>query len=607
MEIKEYSTDSKQSSLQPSGKSPYQAAFWFALGVFLLAFLVSTLYARSLEDQNKKDFQVKLAQDVGTLRSHTSSSIEGYSRLLLSAVALFSVKPDVTRDDWLNFFDLARKENNFPNIVGMGYASAITADQADTFQQQQRDTGQSDFTVSTSLSTGRLGVITYLSPDSPENTRALGYDMFAEPNRRVAMQKARDDAGIVMTSPVKLVQDGDRPKVNGVLIYYPIYEGKSTPATLEARRELIRGYAYIVLRPADILQQFVDSHGLDFSNALIEVSDTTNPRQLVPLYHSPGAGKSTESVEETLNVDTRTWRLHVASRNLASRQIGPVVVFVLGGIVSLLVSGFTYWLLSRRIKRITTAYEGEVKRTKDELLALASHQLRTPASGVKQYLGILSSGVVGALSSEQQSVAKKAYEANERQLQIINELLYVSKADAGQLVIEPKQFDITELTRRCIDNVGEQAAQKNITIVFPTKRRHEVTADDRYISMVVDNLISNAIKYSYPSSSVKISLSADANFVSLHVKDRGVGVDSDDVERIFGKFDRVDNPLSHIEGGSGLGLFLARQLARAHGGDVTVESQLEQGSTFTLMLPKQFTINDSIVYLDGAKKIKEES
>lgn len=586
--------------------SPYRNALLFALGVFLLTFTISSFYAKSTQDQNRTDFETKVGQQTGTLRAYMSTSMEGYSRLILSSAAAFSIKPDVTHEEWQQFYTYAQKENNFPKIVGLGYASAVPVEQASEFEQSQRDAGREAFTVQTDQQKGMMSVITYLAPESEENIRAIGFDMFAEQSRRLAMETARDRGDVVMTAPVQLVQDEHEATAKGVLIYYPVYTGGMTPDTVEERRATLRGYVYAVLRPADIVSEFLSAHQSEFENSSIVLTDVTDPASPDGLYLS--AEKSSGvTASDLLEVDTRAWQFEVSGRDTASRLSSSIVLFVLGGVVSLLLSALTYWALYGRLRRITTEYEGEVKRTKDELLALASHQLRTPASGVKQYLGILTSGILGTLTHEQQSIAEKAYEANERQLQIINELLYVSKADAGQLVIEPKRFDLTTLTQKCIDNFGEQAAQKDIKITYLTKRPYFVTADDRYISMAVENLISNAIKYSYPSSKVRIGLRSRGDMVHLYVKDSGVGVDVSDHERIFDKFDRVDNPLSHSEGGSGLGLFLARQLVRAHGGEITVDSHLEKGSTFTMTLPKKLTINQTIVHLNRIKKVEEES
>ena len=583
--------------------SPYRSALLFALGVFLLTFTISSFYAKSTQDQNRDDFKARIGQQASTVRGHMLSSMEGYSRLLLSSAAVFSVKSDVSNEDWQRFYDSVQKENNFPKIVGLGYASSVPYEQSSEFEQSQREAGRDNFTVQTSQQSGAMSVITYLAPASAENKRAIGFDMFAESSRRKAMEDARDRGAVVMTTPVELLQDGSEATQKGVLIYYPVYQGTNEPTTVNERRAKLRGYVYAVLRPADIVQDFLNAHQSEYGDSTIKISDVTDV-QPATLYVSSGDSGGT-SATDLLQVDTRSWQFDVSSRNITSRLSSSIVLFVLGGIVSLLLSAFTYWTLFGRLKRITTEYEGEVKRTKDELLALASHQLRAPASGVKQYLGILNSGMLGSLTHEQQAVVEKAYEANERQLQIINELLYVSKADAGQLVIEPKHFNITALTQRCIDNFGEQAAQKNITITYVTKKPYFVTADDRYISMAIENLVSNAIKYSYPSSKVRVGLQSRGSMVSLYVKDSGVGIDKAHYERVFEKFDRVDNPLSHSEGGSGLGLFLARQLVMAHGGDIHIDSELEKGSTFTMTLPKKLTINQTIVHLNRIKKVED--
>lgn len=598
-----YIADRMRESVQTSRAirvSPYRNAMLFALAVFMMVFMLSSFYAKSVQDQNSNDFDGRLAQKLSVLQSHVDMSARGYEQLLLAASTLFSIKPDVTREEWGRFYQQIQREHNIPQLIGVGYATMVPSDQLELFVQGQRDAGAETFAV-TSSQQGDMGVITYLAPDSEENHLALGYDMMSEQQRKEAMGRARDQATVVMTSPVTLVQDSKIEEAKGVLMYYPIYHTKQVPPTIEERRAELKGYVYVVTRPADLIKKFIDSHQDVFSQAAVSVTDITitSPSTLYAMTRSNGAVERRSTVE----IDSRRWQLSVAERDSVSNASSPIVLFLLGTAVSLLLSGLTYWLFYGRMRRITTEYEGEVKRTKDELLALASHQLRTPASGVKQYLGILNAGIFGTLTPEQRSVTEKAYEANERQLQIINELLYVSKADAGQLVIEPKRFDLTNLTQALIDGFAEQAAQKNITITFVTKKSYLVTADDRYISMAIENLVSNAIKYSYPSSKVRVGIQSRGQMVSLYVKDSGVGIADVDYERIFDKFGRIDNPLSHAEGGSGLGLFLARQLARAHGGDIVVTSQIEKGSTFTMLLPKKLMINQTIVHLNRIRKI----
>ena len=237
----------------------------------------------------------------------------------------------------------------------------------------------------------------------------------------------------------------------------------------------------------------------------------------------------------------------------------------------------------------------EVERTKDELLALASHQLRTPASGVKQYIGILTSGIVGSLTPAQQQIAEKAYAVNERQIEIVNQLLYVSKIEAGKVTLRPERSNITPVVRRIIDELSLNAERKNIVLSFHTKQPRYIYGDDQYYPMIVDNLISNAIKYSYPDTTVTVRLAKHPDGLALTVTDHGVGISPEDREQLFKKFNRIENPLSRTEGGSGLGLFLAYQLARAHGGDITVHSALGKGSTITLIMPTKPIVKESQV------------
>lgn len=264
---------------------------------------------------------------------------------------------------------------------------------------------------------------------------------------------------------------------------------------------------------------------------------------------------------------------------------------ILGTILSALIGIGVHKLLKRSFERLITTHEETLAQTKNDLLAIASHQLRTPASGVKQYLGILTEGYAGELTEQQQVIARKAYNANERQIEIINQILHVAKADADQLAIDPLSFDIVEMTKMIIEELRPQAQQKDIAIRLTSPGRCTVVADERYISMAIENLISNAIKYSDSEKDIAVTITQTSRYTKVSVKDKGVGVKRSDIDKLFVKFSRIDNSRSRQEGGTGLGLFLAKHIAKAHRGDVTVTSRPGRGSTFTISLPKKITID----------------
>ncbi len=593
--------------MKPS--SEYTAVILISLLVFLIGFSAASLFAKAISTQNAADYDSRLSQQALSIQSHTASTVGTYDRLLYAAAALFNAHGDVTRSEWQQFYDDMRVPEQYRSLLGLGYVTYLLPDQVAGFEQNIRAEGFPEFSVTPTNARDEYTAITYIEPFDSINQRAFGYDMFADQVRRAAMAEARDSARPTMSSPVKLVQDLDKKDDNlGVLIYYPVYTTDTIPATIKDRRAALKGYVYVVFRPGDILSRYAEQSPRfdDSTDINLYDLDISGQTALYSVDSSSTPIEKQRKFTEFVEVDSRRWGISVGGQDEAlNRFFGPIGIFTMGAVISSIAAVFVYALLMSRIAKVEQNYEVEVQKTKDELLALASHQLRTPASGVKQYIGMLTSGITGELNSMQRSVAEKAYEANERQLHIINELLYVSKVDAGQLLIEPVEVDLSRVSTRVIDTFNEQAAVKDIELVSRFKRPRIVMADDRYVSMIVENLVSNAIKYSYPSSTVQIQLKDAGKMVALVIRDNGVGIAARDYERVFNKFDRVENPLSHTEGGSGLGLFLARQLARAHGGDITVVSRLGKGSAFTLTLPKDSTINRAYVNLRATHRDKK--
>lgn len=228
-----------------------------------------------------------------------------------------------------------------------------------------------------------------------------------------------------------------------------------------------------------------------------------------------------------------------------------------------------------------------LNRAKDEFISLASHQLRTPATGVKQYLHMLLDGYAGELSPTQSQYVGRANESNERQLTIVNDLLKVAQLDAGKMSLRKTKLDLVDLARRVLD---EQAAnfaarQQKVTLTFHGKKL-VASVDEGRMRMVFDNLIDNASKYTPVGKRISIDIAQARNgHLRLRFKDEGVGISADDQKRIFDKFIRVDNPLSNAVGGSGLGLYIIKKIIDLHNGSVEVASTPGKGSVFTLIIP----------------------
>lgn len=230
--------------------------------------------------------------------------------------------------------------------------------------------------------------------------------------------------------------------------------------------------------------------------------------------------------------------------------------------------------------------EEALEKAKDEFISLASHQLRTPATGVKQYTSMLLEEYAGHLSPPQRTMLQNIYDSNERQITIVNDLLKVAHVDAGQVRIEREVTDLTQLIQDVIDEQAYKFKQHRQTISF----EHDDTpvlasVDPKNIRMVLENIIDNASKYTPDGKKIHVSLKLRLAGVAIAVKDEGIGIASADIPKLFQKFSRLHNPLSITVSGTGLGLYWARKVIMLHGGVIKINSQPNKGTTFTICIP----------------------
>lgn len=270
-----------------------------------------------------------------------------------------------------------------------------------------------------------------------------------------------------------------------------------------------------------------------------------------------------------------------------SIQLAASDYLVKGSITPDTLSRALYYAIGRKqIESQRMQHYIELNRTKDEFISLASHQLRTPATGVKQYLGMVLQGMAGELPAAQKTLLEKAYESNERQLTIVSDLLKVAQVDAGKVHIRQRPVDLVELVRDVAKEQADTYASRNQKLQVVAKGDTVfASADDAKVRMVFENLIDNASKYSDPATSVTVTVSEEDAWTRVDIADHGVGLATEDIDKLFEKFSRVHNHLSTQVGGTGLGLYWAKNIIDLHGGMIKVLSSAGKGSTFSVYLP----------------------
>jgi PAS domain S-box-containing protein len=230
-----------------------------------------------------------------------------------------------------------------------------------------------------------------------------------------------------------------------------------------------------------------------------------------------------------------------------------------------------------------------ISRTKDEFIALASHQLRTPATGVKQYLGMVLEGFSEPLSPGQKNFLERAYACNERQLRIVEDILRVAQVDLDKIKLHIEPSNINDLVADIVDSQsGEFIRRKQQILVHRTRQPLVAAVDRERFRMAVDNIIDNAGKYTTDGKTIDIRVSkSGTRHFTVTISDEGVGISKHDQAKLFQKFSRLDNPLSIEVGGNGLGLYWSKKIINLHGGDISVVSHPGKGSHFTIKMPLQ--------------------
>lgn len=230
----------------------------------------------------------------------------------------------------------------------------------------------------------------------------------------------------------------------------------------------------------------------------------------------------------------------------------------------------------------------KLNRSKDEFISLASHQLRTPATIVKQYLGILKAGIGGPLTPEQIELLEKADLSNERQIETINDLLRVAQIDAGKVNLDKQRTDVAELVKSCLDEQADLLRQHNQSLAFNrTEKPALANVDIARLRMAIENLVNNASKYTPDGGKIEVLVKTDNNEVLVSIADNGVGIKESDLPKLFKQFSRIHNELSEHAGGSGLGLYWANKVITLHGGQIGVTSKVGKGTTFLIRIPSR--------------------
>ena len=229
----------------------------------------------------------------------------------------------------------------------------------------------------------------------------------------------------------------------------------------------------------------------------------------------------------------------------------------------------------------------ELAELREEFLALTTHDLRSPLTVISGVISFFTSGRLGELSPEQKNMVSMMERNTQSLIELVNDLLDASKLESGTMRLDVASIEVGALVKELRDSMEPSAREKEIELAANIPPDLPVVEADRAkLRRILLNLLSNALKFTQKNGRIEIKVERmDEHLLRISVSDTGVGIATEDVERLFDKFEQARSRATRGEKGTGLGLYITRQLVELHGGEIKVESKLGHGSTFSFTLP----------------------
>lgn len=237
-------------------------------------------------------------------------------------------------------------------------------------------------------------------------------------------------------------------------------------------------------------------------------------------------------------------------------------------------------IVSRQARKLAA----EKRQVRFQFISVLAHELKAPLAAIEGYLHILKDHSIGQDPAAYDHMLERCLIRSEHMRKMVTDLLDLTRIESGQKRRELTEVDVREVARTAIDTVAPVAAQQHVTVNLHAQEPVKLTADRGEVEIILNNLVSNAVKYNRPAGQVDVTLARGDGKITITVADTGIGMTNDECAKLFNDFVRIKNDKTRNILGSGLGLSIVKKLALLYGGDATVTSQPDVGSTFTVVL-----------------------
>ena len=525
--------------------------------------------------------------------------------VLYSIASLYQAKGEIDRAEFHKFVQQALERQ--PELRALSWNPRVPVYRRATLESAAVDAGLTGFQFRELDAAGQLTragsraeyVPVYYIEPLEGNAAALGFDLGSDASRRQSLEAARDAGTPFATTSIRLTQETNHPP--GLLVLLPIYPG-STPTTLAQRREKLAGFAVAVFRVADLVGdafRLLEARGLQAN--LVDVGASTP--QLIYAGANKGrrVARGTFTDHADLEIAGRKWSIHFSPTpvfHATSANGQSLIVLVAGLALTLLLVAHLYgsWRRTQEIAAANGALQEEIRmrqkaqaaaaaanEAKSDFLASMSHEIRTPLNAILGYTQLMRHD--GGMNEEQRDAIGGINASGRHLLGLINEILDLSKIEAGRMELHPIDFDLPALGRSLLATFQPLCAQKRIKfrLHIDPAASPRVRGDEGKVRQVLINLLGNAVKFTQAGEVCLRIKTERASGWLFEVIDTGLGIPENEQEEIFKPFHQ-GTTAAH-QGGTGLGLAIAQKQVDLLGGELKLQSERGIGSRFYFTIP----------------------
>ena len=575
-----------------------------ALGALLAASLYSLLQT-SFESSVKQRFEAAALNHVEAVEH----GIDAYLETLYHIRSGFDASSFVDRDEFRTLVSRSLARN--PGIMALEWVPRVSAQERDAMEAAAREELSTDFVFGDDPAEGGMTAapqrdvyfpIYYVEPQEPFSL-VLGFDLAARPDYFAALMKAARSDAPTVSARLQLYQSGKG--TYSIFVALPVYRRGAPLETAGEREAALRGFAVMVAEIGPMVEAILDSNTspagltLTIEDSEARGADAFMYRHVSRVMDLGPDNREKDYLDDGLTSTTslafadHDWQVtaHAANRTIYPDWRAGSLWLPLG--VLLLSLGLAWFLHRLRqaeeVQRMAKEAANAANHAKSAFLANMSHELRTPMNAILGYSEMLMEEAEGLEQEDFIPDLKKINQAGTHLLALINDVLDLSKIESGKMEAFAESIDLDSL----IDEVSATAQplmEKNSNRLSIERSQHLGSAhqDRTKLRQTLFNLLSNSAKFTREGTvtlHVNRIQQAGEEWLSFAVSDTGIGIAPDKLEHVFEEFTQADDSTTRDYGGTGLGLAISQRFCKLLGGDLSVHSELGEGSTFTIHIP----------------------